>query len=112
MAKKKKPPNQIEESLIVSKKNCLSNILNAIDPILDFDGSFREILIDKINDVNKEVIHVYLFFTLLFLYLSETNKIFPKINIQFIRDIINVLTYKNEARGRKPKDDKQIQMLK
>jgi hypothetical protein len=103
---KKKPPDQILliDSYMVCKKNTLRNIIN-YDKI-DYDEKFHGVLFDAINRINKIVFHTYLFIKLYLIFLSENDPNFyneknklPKINTQFIRDIINTITSKYETRG-------------
>ena len=114
----KKPPDKnksIEKPLMVSVKNNLHKII-----INEYylDKNFMLILLDTIERTNKIVFHTYNFIKLFYLYLYEINNEserrieFPKLDIQFIRNVMNVITYKSENRGRKTTDNKDTDKIK
>jgi hypothetical protein len=111
MKYKKDPDKQKEEFDIIDvdiicKKNTFLNIIHYKK--FDYVPEFHGVLYDAVERVNKIVFHTYLFMKLYLLFLikyddkyPDKNPIYPIINVQFIRDIMNTITYKKENRGRK-----------
>lgn len=123
MVNKKKPPDKINDHkendpYMTCKKNNLRNIINYQK--IEYDPSFHEVLFDAIDRTNKIVTQTYLFMKLYFLYLFENDKNFPskypsyypKIDKQFINNIMNIITYKNETRGAKGLTNASIQKMR
>jgi hypothetical protein len=105
------------DSYMVCEKNSFLNIVNYSK--IEYDKSFHGVIIDVIERTNKIVCHTYQFLKLYFLYLFDNDKefplkenIYPKINTQLIKDIMNVITIKNQTRGRKSTDSIFIEKLK
>ncbi len=111
--KNKEPP---DKPLLVSVKNTLNNILNHN---LKLDADFNRIILDAVERTNKIVFHTYQFIKLFYLHLYETDKDFPdrniktgpNLNIQFIRYVMTVLTYKEEQRGSKSNKNKIVNQI-
>ena len=96
MVLKTKPKVKVkkEEDNYDYMKTIKDNIKNVIN-----DNS----TVSKINDLviktNKIVIHSYLFIKLYCLYLYKNNKLFPKIDKEFICDVFKVITIRKCGKG-------------
>ena len=109
----KEPP---DKPLLVSVKNTLNNILNQE---LKMDVNFNRIILDAVEKTNKIVFHTYQFIKLFYLHFYETDKDFPnknaknvpKLDIQFIRYVMTILTYKQEQRGSKSNKNKIVNQI-
>ena len=114
MKNKKEPDkldnyNEIEnedDNRIICKKNTFMNIIHYKK--INYNPNFHGVLYDAVERVNKIVFHTYLFIKMYLLFLLENdnkypekNPIYPKIDVQFIRNVMNTITYKNEKRGKK-----------
>ena len=114
-----KDPDKIdneETSNIRCKKNSFMNIIHYNKS--EYDPLFHGVLFDAIERVNKIVFHADLFIKSYFLYLIENdqefpdkNPIYPKIDVQFVRNITNTITYKNDTRGRKGLANESIKSI-
>jgi hypothetical protein len=91
---KEKPPENYSCS-----KHFLKKIITKDK--FDDDNSIEITLFDAIDRTNKIVFHTYQFLKLYILHLYEKEKLLPRINVQLIRIIMNVLTIKTENRGSK-----------
>jgi hypothetical protein len=106
-----------DHSYIVCKKNSFKNIIDSkkVQKLNDF----MNIIMDVTNKTNKIVFHTYNFLKLYLLHLLDNDKgfpfgknIYPIINVQFIRNIMNVITYKNEKRGKEGLINDSIESMK
>ena len=84
-----KPPDDIYKIIKCPLKAVLKNY-NTIQPILD----------KGVNDINKFVIYGYQFIRLYLLEIYNNNLEFPKIDKQFVLDILKVIGSTQTTRGK------------
>ena len=118
MGKIKDPDKQDYENSgsIRCKKNSFMNIIHYKK--IEYDPLFHGVLFNGIERVNKIVFYTYLFIKMYLLYLIENDQEFPNknsyypiINVQFVRNVMNTITYKNDTRGRKGLSNESIKSI-
>ena len=88
----------------VSVKNTFENIIK--------HGELINSVSDIVQRTHLIVFHLYNFIKLFYLHLINLNyRIFPTLNVQFIQNIINIITYKKEKQGSKILSNHQTDVL-
>lgn len=95
LTKRKKPPDT--RPYMITTKNYLNKIIT--------DLLSMNILNDTVNRTNKIVFHTYNFLKFYYLYIFDkkqnNRKIdYPNLNVQFIRNIMNIVSYKLRKGGK------------
>ena len=106
-SKTKKTIRKLIKSYMVTKKDSLNNIVKNID--CDNEIFIKDVINDAVMRTNKIVIHTYQFLKALLIFLydqSITNPmdfpLMPKLDVQLIRAIMNVVSFKNINGGKPP----------